>query len=111
MHKRIEEFLNYLTYERKYSENTIRSYATDLEDFNVYIENKKINYLRMTYSEVIDYMVHLSHLKLSSTSINRYLSAIRSFYEYMIKNNYVKRSPLKVVRGHKKEKRMPNYLN
>lgn len=111
MDKMIEEFLSYLSYERKYSDNTIKNYGNDLEEFSNFIKDRGKDYLNLEYSNVTEYMVHLGNFKLSSTSINRHLSAIRSFYEYMIKNGYAKSSPFKVISGPKKEKKLPNYLN
>ena len=110
MEKNIEEFINYLTFEKKYSENTVSSYEKDLYDFSEYINNKKLKYLSLEYKDVVDYMVYLKGKKLSASSVNRHLSSIRSFYRFMIDTKKADNSPFKLVRGPKKEKKLPNYL-
>lgn len=110
MEKNIEEFLEYLEYEKKYSKNTIESYERDLWDFSSYIDEKKIDYKNMKYSDVTEYLIFLSGKKYKSSSVNRHLSSIRSFYEYMIKKSIVNSSPFKLVNGPKREKKLPNYL-
>lgn len=110
MKENIEFFLEYLEYEKKYSENTIAAYKTDLDDFSQYIKSKKIDYKKMDYANVTDYMIHLSGLKMKSNSINRHLSCLRSFYNFLLVNNRVDSAPFDLVRGPKKEKKLPNYL-
>ncbi len=110
MDKYIDEFLNFLEFEKKYSTNTIESYRRDLESFLEYIKSNKVDYKTMKYSDVTSYMVHLSKNDLASSSINRHLSSIRSFYDFMIKNNHLANSPFKLINGPKKEKKLPNYL-
>lgn len=110
MDKYIDEFLNFLEFEKKYSTNTIESYKRDLESFLEYIKSNKVDYKTMKYSDVTSYMVHLSKNDLASSSINRHLSSIRSFYDFMIKNNHLANSPFKLINGPKKEKKLPNYL-
>lgn len=110
MDNEINAFLDYLTYEKKYSEYTVINYGKDLDDFNKYVKSKKINYKSMNYSDVSAYLIYLSNLKYSSTSINRHLSSIRSFYTYLLNNKKVTNSPFKLVHGPKKEKKLPNYL-
>lgn len=106
----ITSFLDYLQYEKKYSSHTILNYEHDLDEFKNYIETKKIDYKDMDYSKVSDYLLHLSSKKYSSSSINRHLSSIRSFYAYLLKEKYVNSSPFKTIHGPKKEKKLPNYL-
>lgn len=110
MEELIEKFLEHIEFEKKYSENTIGSYRKDLEGFNEYVKNNHINYKNMKYSDVTDYLIRLSGLKFKSTSIARHLSSIRSFYDYLIRENIVESSPFKLVKGPKKEQKLPNYL-
>lgn len=110
MSEYIEKFLEYLEYEKKYSEHTVKGYRKDLEDYDDYIKNHKVDFKTMKYSDVTDYLISLSGLKLKSTSISRHLSSIRSFYEFLIKEGVTNNSPFKLVRGPKKEQKLPNYL-
>lgn len=107
---KIDHFIDYLTFEKKYSENTVLGYEKDLNIFKNYIESRKLNYQKLTYKDVTDYMIYLKSQKLKSTSINRALSSLRSFYAYLIKIKDVENSPFKLIKGPKKEKELPNYL-
>lgn len=110
MDKHIQEFLDYLLYEKKYSENTVTSYSKDLEQFSEYLSSKKVNYRNMDYSKVSDYLLYLGQNKYTSTSINRHLSTIRSYYNYLIDKKVVEACPFNLIHGPKKEKKLPNYL-
>ena len=87
MREAVTDFIDYLTYVRKYSENTLAGYERDLCDFADYLTAKKYNYKELDYSKVTEYLVHLNNLGLKSSSISRHLSSIRSFYDYLLKNN------------------------
>lgn len=106
----IEEFLEYLEYQKKYSQNTVEAYRRDIEEFESYIKTKGVDYRKMNYSNVTDYMIHLSGKDMSASSINRHLSSIRSFYTFLLKNNVTENSPFNLINGPKKEKKLPNYL-
>lgn len=110
MDSKVEEFIDFLAYEKKYSDNTVQSYERDLKVFEEYISNNKLNYQKFGYSDVTNYLIYLNSKKLSSSSINRHMSSIRSFYDYLIKNNYTDSSPFRLIRGPKREKKLPNYL-
>lgn len=110
MKKNIEAFLEYLEYQKKYSANTVEAYAKDLEELENYLKEKKVDYRKMEYSDVTDYLIYLSGKKMKSSSVNRHLSSIRSFYAYMLKCDEVDNSPFNLISGPKKEKKLPNYL-
>lgn len=110
MNKCVEEYLEYLEYERKYSENTVVGYRKDLEDFRSYLEVNKKNFKDLNYADITDYLINLSGQKLKSTSINRHLSSIRNFYDFLLKDKIVNNNPFKQISGPKKEKKLPNYL-
>ncbi len=110
MKNQLENFLEFLEYEKKYSLNTIINYEKDLNSFLNYIIVHQLDYKVLTYKDVVDYLISLNNIKLSSSSINRHLSSIRSFYNFLIKNKIVETSPFKLINGPKKEKKLPNYL-
>lgn len=110
MKENIESFLEYLEYQKKYSENTVSAYQNDLEDFSNYVKDKGLDYKKMEYADVTSYMIFLSEKKMKAGSINRRLSSIRSFYSFLIKNKEVSSSPFNLISGPKKEKKLPNYL-
>lgn len=101
----LDEFINYLENEKKYSSNTCESYKKDLMDFLSFV-NKDIN--SIDKSDIDSYILYNIH-KLKETSINRKLSSIRSFYKYLsLFKNYVNVSD--EVEFMKKKDRLPVYL-
>lgn len=110
MEEYITKFIEYLNFEKKYSDYTISSYEKDLDDYIKYLNDKKLKYDKLEYKDVVDYIIYLKGKKLEATSVNRHLSSIRSFYKYLIDNKITNSNPFKLVRGPKKEKKLPNYL-
>lgn len=107
----IEDFIDYIRYERKYSDFTETNYLIDLENFNNYLQTKKINFKKIEYGEILSYIKFLKEKQeLSSNSINRHLSALRSFYNYLLVKNIIVSNPFKIVGSQKCEMRLPNYM-
>lgn len=111
MDKQIENFIDYINIERNYSEFTEDNYLLDLEGYKKYLFNKKLDYKKITYSEILNYIKYLKEgLNYSNSSINRHLSALRSFYNYLLRENIVTTNPYKLIKGPKQPLRLPNYL-
>ncbi len=104
--KYIENYLDYLRYERKYSINTINSYALELKFFNEYFFSKDI--LKLSTKEIKDYLNTYSNVK--STSLARKLSAIKNFYNYLVNNSLISKNPCIGIKSPKKEMLLPKYL-
>ena len=104
-----DKFLDYLQNIKKYSDNTIINYEIDIDRYINYLKLNKIDIFKIEYKNVLDY---ISYLKKNhkSTSINRSISSIRTYYNYLIKNNYTNSNPFKIVNGMKKEKKLPEYF-
>jgi len=106
---KINEFLVYLESIKRYSDNTVINYEEDLEKFIKFLELKHKSYKCIEYKDVLDFINYLNDDH-KSTSINRCLSSIRSFYDYLINNNIIKDNPFKLVKGMKVPKKLPNYF-
>lgn len=104
-----DKFLDYLQNIKKYSDNTIINYEIDIDRYINYLKLNKIDIFKIEYKDVLDY---ISYLKKNhkSTSINRSISSIRTYYNYLIKNNYTNSNPFKIINGMKKEKKLPEYF-
>lgn len=96
----VEKFLEYISVEKRYSENTQVSYRKDLEDFRVFVlETEGFDDLLRVRKKIIrNFMVHLSEQNLSKRSINRKLSALRSFYLYLLKIGEIQISPMETIK-------------
>lgn len=104
-----DKFLDYLQNIKKYSDNTIINYEIDIDRYEKFlkINNKKINNIK--YKDVLDFISYIKDNH-KSTSINRCLSSLRSYYNYLLKENVVNTNPFKLVNSMKKEKKLPEYF-
>lgn len=110
MEVKINEFLDYITKQKKYSLNTAKNYEIDILEFENYLKKEGIDYLDIDYEFIKEYLVYLYNKKLSRNSVARKLSSLRSFYKYLFNNDLIRTNPFKYVSTPKKEKRLPKYL-
>ena len=102
----ILDYLNYIKYERKLSNNTYQSYKYNLEIFDNYFKDE--NLIKLDKNNIQDF---LYNLKLSSKSKAHYLTVIKSFYKYLVNNNYLDKNPAEGIKMPKMIKNIPNYLS
>lgn len=105
--KYVDEFIIELKYVKNYSVNTMDSYRSDLVKFQEYLG--KVDLKNVSTSDVHNYIKKLSDLK--EKSLARKLSSIRMFYDFMVKKNYLSKSPMDGVEGPKIGKYLPDVLS
>jgi integrase/recombinase XerC len=111
MEEHIDGFLDYIRVEKNFSDNTEINYGIDLEGFKTYLKVKRKNYLNLKYEDILKYIKYLKEdLNYNATSVNRHLSSLRSFYNYLIISNIITSNPFKLVKSQKKELKLPNYM-
>ena len=117
MKNEIGDFLDYLTYERNVSPNTIIAYRDDLESFTAFLCNDyftmgrdQIELARVDHLTVRSYLAHLSRRKLARASVARHLSALRSFFKYLVREGAVEANPARSVATPKREKHLPTVM-
>lgn len=110
MDKYIDMYLDYLLYQRNYSDLTISGYEEDLLFFKKYLESKKISFLDVDYAFIRKFYNYLDELKYSKNTISRRISSIRSFYKYLARNDYISYNPFSLTKGPKKDKLLPKFL-
>lgn len=111
MEKSISRFLEYLTYQRNYSNYTVISYQKDLSIYQNYLKKENLDYLKVEYSDLRFYLIYLKEEKKEkNSSICRNLSALRTFYNYLMANNLTDNNPFNYISGPKKEKKLPRYF-
>jgi integrase/recombinase XerC len=110
----IGEFLNYLTYERNVSPNTVAAYRNDLESFLTFLcddyftmQRDLLDLRRVDHLAVRSYLAHLARKKLSRSSTARHLSALRSFFKYLMREGALETNPARAVATPKREKHLP----
>jgi len=112
MQQIFNQYVNYLEAERNASPYTIRNYTTDLLGFFSFLKSQKIGSLREVDKQVIrDYLSYLLEHGFVKVSIARKLSAIRSFYRYLMREEIVTTSPVADTSSPKLDKRLPGFLS
>ena len=108
----VKEFLNYLRSERNYSERTVGEYGDDLQKFESFFKGLDTTLTWETVdSDVIrDWMESMMDKGNIATSVNRRLSAVRSFYRFALSRGFVVADPSRKVKGPKKAKPLPQFV-
>ena len=117
MKSEIGDFLDYLTYERNVSINTITAYRDDLESFVAFLcddyftmGRDLVELRRVDHLTIRAYLAHLARRKLARSSIARHLSALRSFFKYLMREGAVEANPARGVATPKREKHLPSVM-
>ncbi|MFQ9668063.1 tyrosine recombinase XerC [Thomasclavelia spiroformis] len=109
--KLINEYLDCLKYERNYSNNTIASYRREIIHFKIYLVQEGIDdYNDVDYLMLRGYLTKLYDENLAKSSINHRLSALRSFFDYLLKEEFIKDNPFKLIESQKVGQRNPDFL-
>lgn len=108
----IKKFIEYISSYRKYSKNTLHSYQKDLEIFSTYLKENGISEINRISKRIIQrFMIYLSEKNLSPRSISRRLSALRSFYSFLLFNDLVEINPIEGIQNPKLPKKSVKYLD
>ena len=107
----IEAFLDYLRFERNYSEHTVVAYETDLRQFGDFLKSvgEELDYTNVDADLIRSWVVTLMDSS-KSTSVNRKLSSLRSFYRFLMKRGKTTVNPLAKIAGPKNSKPLPTFL-
>ena len=108
----INEFLNYLKFERNRSDLTIKNYGEDLRAFKEFYGNldSRLSWKSVDSDVIRDWMESMMDKGNNATSINRRLSALRSFYRFALTRKLVDKDPVHGVTGPKKGRPLPQFL-
>ena len=106
----IYEFLDYIMVEKNYSDYTETNYEIDLFKYEKYLNDHKLNYLTIKYKDISNFIGYLNKSGYKSSTINRIISALKSFYSYLEITHKIKNNPFSLVSSLKREKRLPNYF-
>lgn len=109
----IDSFLDYLRYERNYSNYTIEAYSKDLRQFEEYVKlNKESVFVPgdVDADLVRSWIVSLMDEKISPVSVNRKLSSLKSFFKFLMKQGSISVNPLRLITGPKTKKPLPYFV-
>ena len=111
MEKRIKLFLEFLQKDKKLSNNTLQSYKRDITQYESYINEENLQYLKVTNEDIKKYLENLKNIGKKTSTISRNLASIRSFYQYLVRTKKVKEDPTEGIQSPKVEKRVPSVLS
>lgn len=119
MEKLIEQFLEHLRYERNVSSHTLRNYASDLEQFLDFLApadpaNGKRNLPEVSaidHLTIREWLASLHTAQKKKASIARKLAALRTFFQFLVREGMLELNPAKLVATPKLEKKLPKHLS
>ena len=108
----IDQFLDYMRYERRRSPLTVQEYREALKLFGEYLGKKEngLSWLSVDADVVRGWMEQMLDKGVKASTVNTNLSILRSFYRYALREGWVERSPMIRVKGPKKEKPLPQFV-
>ncbi|WP_088825320.1 MULTISPECIES: tyrosine recombinase XerC [Listeria] len=107
----LEMFMTYIQNERNYSDNTVVAYHDDILDFQTFLNQQHIlNYQDVDYLLIRLYLTELKREEYSRSSVSRKISSLRSFYNFMLREEFVSTNPFTYVSHAKSELRLPKFF-
>ena len=108
----IDQFLNYLRFERNASPQTVQTYEDSLREFESYLTFREdgLSFEAVDTDLIRDWMESLMDRGNNASTINKKLSALRSFFRYALKRKLVEKDPAHAVVGLKKPKPLPQFV-
>lgn len=109
----INFFIEYLQFERRYSQHTIISYRNDLEQFFAFLASQYDSppIADITAGFVRSWLAEMRGDNMSAKSLNRKISSLKSFFKYLLKMGEVKQTPMTTIVGPKVPKRLPSFVS
>lgn len=108
MDRYIEKFIRYLDIEKNYSKHTVLNYRLDLEEFKVFLGDTQIE--KVDYLILRKFLALLKEKGMSSRTINRKLSALRSFLKFLTREGFLKTNPSLTLSSPKLDKHLPQFF-
>jgi integrase/recombinase XerC len=111
--KSLQSFFDYLTYEKKYSVHTVTSYKNDISTFLSFINphNDALTASEINYQQIRAWVSHLIKNKIAARSVNRKLSALKSFFKFLQRQQIIDINPMSKISGPKIPKRLPVFVD
>jgi integrase/recombinase XerC len=108
----LKNFLNYLQYEKRFSDHTITSYKTDLEQYISFLEKESdgLKPEKATHRDIRSWLSELIEQKQSARSVNRKISSLRAFYKYLVSTSSVEDNPMIKVSAPKLSRKLPVFI-
>lgn len=108
-----EKFFRYLQFEKRFSQHTLISYKKDLQQFADFLKKQyeEKNLEAATHFYIRSWIVSLMDSKMQARSVNRKISALRSFYRFLVKEGLLETSPMKKIVAPKIPAKIPHFIH
>lgn len=106
------DFLQFLRFEKRYSQHTLTAYTTDLNQFHNYIKEEYdgLPLQELTHFHIRGWLADLKEKAQTARTINRKLSSLNSFYKYLLRHSLVEKNPVKQLHAQRLPERLPSYI-
>ena len=114
MHDQIQQFVQFLKFEKKYSDNTVRAYQSDILQFIDYMSDRlsqDFNIEEVRREHIKEYLGSLMRYGMSRSSVERKLASIRKFFKFLLSINVISFNPDFSITAPKKERYLPEFLS
>ena len=103
-------FVDYLQNNKRVSANTLQAYSRDIKQFYNYVSENALDIVNISKTSIITYMLHMQKSGRAASSISRNLASVRTFYNYLITQNFLSVNPAADLETPKQEKKLPQIL-
>lgn len=103
----VEDFSTYLSFERNYSEHTIKAYKSDIISFLIWIDSDCLN---VDLNKLREYMHFIQRFEYKKTTVLRKIASLRGFYKYLYRERLINNNPASSLIAPKKNKSLPKFL-
>jgi integrase/recombinase XerC len=106
----LERFSNYLQFEKRFSAHTTGAYLNDLQQFHTHLAQTNLDFTDAGHQDVRSWMLSLMDDRSAAKTISRKLSALRTFYRFLNRENLTDKNPMLLVKAPKIPKRLPSVV-
>lgn len=112
MEQLLKDFIYYLSVEKGLAENTLDSYQRDLKKYINFLQKHKVNDIKKaTRKNISDYLLEQKEKGLAPSTLSRNLASIRSFYQFLLKEQVIRENPAADLESPRAEKKLPRVLS
>ena len=107
-----DRFLDYITYEKRYSPNTVKAYQTDLVQFFAFLEGNygTSDITKVDYQMIRSWIVYLINNKVTTRSVNRKITTLKSYFRFLMKDGVIEENPMGRIIAPKTSRRLPVFV-
>ena len=95
----IDDFLTYISTEKRFSQHTITAYQTDLNQFDLFVKNEMgfSSIKEVNFQAIRSWIFFLLENENTARSVNRKISTLKTFYKFLMKNSYIQSNPMSKI--------------